>query len=184
VAEFFAKFGVEQWLALMSALLAVSSFVLNLRLVGRQEKRNATNLKLAHDSDIIGWSDDVIAALANAQEMLAEKGVSYGEAEFPARRSAARANLSALIDRGRLFFPNRADDTHGADKEVGYQGHRQPVLEVLVQAYATVDRAGGTSGPDRAAGDALLKQRRLFVAEVFKTVDPIRRGETIKELAA
>lgn len=184
MAEFFARFGVEQWLALMSAVLAVSSFVLNLRLVARQERRNATNLKLAHDSDIIGWSDDVIAALADAQEMLAEKGVSYGEAEFPARRSASRAQISALIDRGRLFFPNRADATHGADKEAGYQGRRQPVLDVLVEAYTTIDKSGGIPGPDRAAGEALMKQRRLFVAEVFKTVDPVRRGETIKELAA
>jgi hypothetical protein len=147
VAEFFAKFGIEQWLALISAVLAISSFFLNMRLVARQEKRNATNLKLAHDSDIIGWSDDVIGALANAQEMLAEKGVSYGEAEFASRRSAARASLSALIDRGRLFFPNRADATHGADKEAGYQGHRQPVLDVLVQAYTTIDKSGGSPGP-------------------------------------
>ena len=184
MAEFFARFGVEQWLALMSAVLAISSFILNLRLVARQERRNATNLKLAHDSDIIGWSDDVIVMLANAQEMLAEKGVSYGEAEFPSRRSTTRAQLSALIDRGRLFFPNRADGAHGAATEIGYQGRRQPGLDVLVEAYATIDKAGGTPGPDRAAGEALLKQRRLFVAEVFKTVDPVRRGETIKELAA
>ena len=180
--EFFSRFGVEQWLALMSAVLAISSFLLNLRLVSRQEKRNATNLKLAHDSDIISWSDDVIGLLADAQEALAEKGVSYGDAEFAARRSAARARLSALIDRGRLFFPNRADATHGADKEVGYQGHRQPVLDVLVEAYATLDKSGNGPGPDRQAGEALRKQRRLFVAEVFKTVDPVRRGETLKEL--
>ena len=184
MAEFFSKFGIEQWLALMSAVLAISSFVLNLRLVARQEKRNATNLKLAHDSDIIGWSDEVIEALANAQEMMAEKGVSYGDAEFPARRSASRAQVSALVDRGRLFFPNRADGDHGADKEAGYQGRRQPVLDILVEAYGIIDKAGGGSGPDKPAVEGLMKQRRLFLAEVFKTVDPIRRGETIKELVS
>lgn len=182
--EFFARFGVGQWLTLLSAVLAISSFVLNLRLVARQEKRNATNLKLAHDSDIISWSDDVIRQLADAQEMVAEKGVSYSDGEFPLRRSAARAGVSALIDRGRLFFPNRADATHGADKEVGYQGRRQPVLDIMVEAYAIIDKSGAGPGPDMAAVDALLKQRRLFLAEVFKTVDPVRRGETIKELAA
>lgn len=182
--DFFARFGVEQWLALMSAVLAISSFVLNLRLVARQEKRNATNLKLAHDSDIIGWSDDVIRQLAEAQEMVAEKGISYGDAEFPARRSSSRANLSALIDRGRLFFPNRADATHGAEKEAGYQGRRQPVLDILVEAYAIIDKSGSGPGPDKASVEALTKQRRLFVAEVFKTIDPVRRGETIKELVA
>ena len=182
--EFFEKFGVGQWLTLISAVLAISSFVLNLRLVKRQEKRNATNLKLAHDSDIIGWSDDVIRQLADAQEMFAEKGVSYGDAEFPARRSATRASVSALIDRGRLFFPNREDAKHGVEKEAGYQGRRQPVLDILVEAYSVIDKSGAGPGPDKAAVDALRKQRRLFVAEVFKTIDPVRRGETIKELAA
>lgn len=184
MAEFFAKFGVEQWLTLMSAVLAISSFILNLRLVARQEKRNAANLKLAHDSDIIGWADEVIKALADAHEMMAEKGVSYGDSEFPARRSASRAHVSALIDRGRLFFPNRADATHGADKEAGYQGHRQPVLNILVAAYGIIDKAGGGPGPDLASVEGLTKQRRAFLAEVFKTVDPVRRGETIKELVS
>lgn len=182
--DFFEKFGIAQWLALMSAVLAISSFILNLRLVARQEKRNATNLKLAHDSDIIGWADDVIRQLADAQEMVAEKGVSYTDTEFAARRSASRAGVSALIDRGRLFFPNRADPTHGADKEAGYQGRRQPVLDILVETYGIIDTSGAGPGPDKAAVDALMKQRRLFVAEVFKTIDPVRRGETIKELAA
>jgi hypothetical protein len=184
VDEFFEKFGIGQWLTLISAALAISSFILNLRLVKRQEKRNATNLKLAHDSDIIGWSDDVLETLAGTQELVAEKGVSYGDADFAARRSAARAHLSALIDRGRLFFPNRTDVKHGADKEIGFQGHRQPVLDILVEAYRIIDASGAGPGPDKAAVEALLKQRRLFVAEVFKTIDPVRRGETIKELVA
>ncbi|HOY79656.1 MAG TPA: hypothetical protein PLN33_17705 [Hyphomonadaceae bacterium] len=37
---------------------------------------------------------------------------------------------------------------------------------------------------DKRAVDAPAKQRRLFVAKIFKTIDPVRRGETIKELAA
>src|SRR5262245_50068796 len=116
--------GLEHWLGIASASIAVLSFVLNLRLVARQEKRNAANFKMAHDSDIIRWSDEVIVTMSNANEMLIEKGVSYAEADFPSRRSAIRAQLSALIDRGRLFFPNRTDGKHGADKEAGFQGHR------------------------------------------------------------
>jgi hypothetical protein len=95
VQDFFANFGIEQGLAIGSALLALASFILNLRLVGRQEKRNAVAMKMAHDSDVIRWSDDVIALLASTQEMLAEKGVSYPEAEFRGRRSAAPMSAPA-----------------------------------------------------------------------------------------
>lgn len=182
--EQIAGSGFDQWMAWGSALIALVSFVLNWQLVRRQEKRNAAALRLAHDSDVIRWSDEVILALADAREMLVEKGVSYGEADFPARRSAKRAHLSALIDRGRLFFPNRTETDHGADKEEAFRGHRHPALHVLVAAHDLIDKAGAAPGPDKAAIDELARHRRTFVAEVFKAVDPVRRGMTLKELSA
>jgi hypothetical protein len=181
---FLGNLGLEQWLGIASAVIAVVSFVLNLRLVARQEKRNAANLKMAHDSDIIRWADEVILALARANETLCEKGLSYNDNDFAVRRSDERALISALIDRGRLFFPNRTDTDHGADKEAGFQGYRQPVLQALVHAHDVIDKAGATPGPDRAAAEQLMKHRRKFIAEVFQTVDPVRRGMTLKELAA
>ncbi len=180
--EFFENFGIEHWLAIGSALLALASFILNLRLVNRQEKRNAVAMKMAHDSDIIRWSDEVIALLAAAQEMVAEKGVSFGEAEYASRRSAVRAHLSALIDRGRLFFPNREDGEYGKEKEAGFQGRRHPALDTLVDAYSQIDRSGSSPGPDREVVAGLTALRRKFMAEVFQAVDPVRRGEKLKEL--
>ena len=181
---FLGNLGLEQWLGIGSAVIAVVSFVLNLRLVARQEKRNAVNLKMAHDSDIIRWSDEVILVLARANETLCEKGLSYSDNDFAVRRSEERAQVSALVDRGRLFFPNRTNTDHGADKEAGFQGFRQPALEELVHAYNVIDRAGAAPGPDRAAAEQLMTHRRRFIAEVFRTVDPVRRGMTLKELAA
>lgn len=181
--EFLGTLGIEHWLGVGSALLALASFILNLRLVARQEKRNAVAMKLAHDSDIIRWADEVIALLAAAQEMVAEKGVSFGDAEFPSRRSSVRTQLSALIDRGRLFFPNREDGDYGKDKEAGFQGRRHPALDVLVDAYAQLDRSF-SPGPDRDAIAALTSVRRKFMAEVFQAVDPVRRGEKVKELTS
>jgi hypothetical protein len=182
--DFFDTLGIEHWLAIGSALLALASFILNIRLVNRQEKRNAVAMKLAHDSDIIRWADEVIALLAAAQEMVSEKGVSFGEAEYPSRRSAVRAHLSALIDRGRLFFPNREDGDYGKDKEAGFQGRRHPALDALVDGYTQLDRSGASPGPDREAIAALTTIRRRFLAEVFQAVDPVRRGEKVKELTS
>jgi hypothetical protein len=182
--DFPGNLGLEQWLGIASAAIAVVSFVLNLRLVARQEKRNAVNLKMAHDSDIIRWADEVILALARANETLCEKGLSYSDNDFSVRRSDERAHVSALIDRGRLFFPNRTDTNHGADKEAGFQGFRQPVLQELVHAHDVIDRAGAAPGPDRTAAAQLMTHRRRFIAGVFQTVDPVRRGMTLKELAA
>lgn len=182
--EQIAGSGLDQWMAWGSALIALVSFVLNWQLVRRQEKRNAAALRLAHDGDVIRWSDEVILALAEATETLSDKGVAYPDQDFRLTRSRLRARVSALIDRGRLFFPNVRDGDKGLDKEDGFQGSRQPALDALVEAYQLLGGAGEAPGPDVDAAEGLRKIRRRFVAEVFKAVDPVRRGMTLKELSA
>jgi hypothetical protein len=168
-----------------SAVIALVSFLFTWRMAHRQDKRAAASLKLAHDNDIIRWSDEAIIVLADAHEMLCEKGVGYPDGEFRQKRSACRARISAIIDRGRLFFPNvDLGDDHGVDKEAGYKGHRQPALEALVSAYRLLGEAGAEAGPDHQASEGLMAIRRGFVAEVFKAVEPERRGMTLKELSA
>ncbi|MEY2756394.1 MAG: hypothetical protein RIR33_172 [Pseudomonadota bacterium] len=179
---FFESVSIEQWLAIVSGVIALVSFFLNLSLVARQEKRNRVAMKMAHDSDVIAWSNEVVRLLASAQEMLVEKGMSYNDAEFRGRRSGVRADLSALIDRGRLFFPNREDGDYGKEKEAGFQGRRHPALDVLVDAYAIIDAAGSAPGPDGASSEKLTSHRRKFMAEIFTSVDPVRRGQNMKEL--
>jgi hypothetical protein len=180
-----ATLGMQTMMSVGSALLAVVSAFLSWRMSRRSEKRANVSLKMAYDSDIIRWSDEVILTFAQANEILFEKGVSYPDQDFARRRSEARAQLSALIDRGRMFFPNtKSLSGHGAEKEIGFQGHRQPVLNELVNAYSLLDQAGSAPGPDQAACEALMKHRRAFIAEVFRAVDPERRGSTLKEFGA
>jgi len=167
-----------------SAVIALVSFLFTWRMSHRQDKRAAASLKLAHDNDIIKWSDEAIAVLADAHEMLCEKGVAYPDPDFRLKRSACRAKISAIIDRGRLFFPNvDIGDAHGAGNEAGYKGHRQPALEALVKAYQLLGSAGMQAGPDKDSAELLMAIRRSFVAEVFKAVEPERRGMTLKELS-
>lgn len=168
-----------------SAVIALTSFLFSWRMSHRQEKRAAISLKLAHDNDIIRWSDEAIVVLAEAHELLCEKGVAYPDSEFRLQRSGCRAKLSAIIDRGRLFFPNvHIGDSHGLDKEAAYQGHRRPALDALVSAYQLLGNAGMQAGPDTASAEKLMAIRRSFVAEVFKAVEPERRGMKLKELSA
>lgn len=176
--------GMQTMMSAGSAVLALASAFFSWRASRRAEKRANVSLKLAYDSDVIRWSDEVIVTLSKAHEMLCEKGLSYPDQEFGARRSEVRAQLSALIDRGRMFFPNLRDTSHGAHKELGFQGHRQQALNELVNAYELLHASGAGAGPDLVACEELAKRRRGFIAEVFKAVDPERRGMTLKELAA
>ncbi len=170
-------------MGIASAVVALLSFLFNWRLVSRQEKRAMASFKMAHDTDVIRWSDEVILTLSEINEALCEKGVAYSESDFRQMRMQFRGRLSALIDRGRLFFPNVAEGDKGKNKETGFQGARQPALDVLVKAYELLGRAGQHPGPDRAAADELTPLRRRFVSEIFMAVDPERRGSAVKENA-
>lgn len=46
------------------------------------------------------------------------------------------------------------------------------------------NRAGAKLVADTQAVDALTRQSRVLAVEILKTIDTVRRGETIKELAA
>lgn len=183
IRDWISDFGPEQWMAAGSAIVALLSFLFNWRLVSRQEKRAMASFKMAHDTDVIRWSDEVILTLAEINEALCEKGVAYSDGDFRQMRMQFRAKLSAHIDRGRLFFPNIAEGEKGKDKETGFQGSRQPALDVLVEAYTLLGAAGGHPGPDTESVQKLTPLRRRFVSEIFKAVDPERRGSAVRENA-
>ena len=112
----------EAIVAILSAAFAGLSYLFNLRLVRRQSRMQAANLKLAHDTDIIAWFHETVETLADAQEVLREAGRAYDVTEAWAKRSHTRTRISALMDRGRLFFPNDLDREDQDDREEGIQG--------------------------------------------------------------
>ena len=181
------------WVAMVSALIAVTSFLANWRVVSRQSKMQAADLQMAHDSDVIAWFHETVDVLADAQETLREAGKSSPVEEFDIKRSRSRTRISAMLDRGRLFFPNLDQgDGHGQEREAGYQGYRQPALDALYACYRVVSD-WPTPLPDAIMTEeqkhekkqrlkGLVDARRVLVSEVFKAIDPRRRGRLLEEL--
>ena len=180
------------WIAIVSALIAVASFLANWRIVARQAKMQAADLRMAHDSDVIAWFHETVDVLADSQEVLREGGKSFPVDEFAVRQSRVRTRISAMLDRGRLFFPNLdTGDGHGKDREAGYQGHRQQALEELFNCYRCVSdwpqpiphpiMTEEQIGEKKERLLVLVNARRAFVSEVFKAIDPRRRGQLLRE---
>ncbi|KAF0182030.1 MAG: hypothetical protein IV086_16305 [Hyphomonadaceae bacterium] len=180
---FFAAFGPSEWLAFGSAIAAAWSFLLNRATVQRQERMQFEALRAARDTDLIGWADEVIERLSDAQRLCRDMDdrLIAGDA-FLQARSETRTRLSALLDRGRLFFPNtKAEDE--AEKAAAFQGKRQKALNAIFAAYRIVSDLTREGGPaPRDAVLALVEEKRLFVSEVFLHIDPRRRRDVITAL--
>lgn len=180
-------FGPEQWISIGSALLAGTSFALSQRAVKRQEQFQLEGLRTARDSDLIAWADAAIDEIATAQGFCRDcKNGLLGDDDRARRHSDLRTRLSALLDRGRLFFPNQPEalEEEAAPPEAAYAGVPHPAIDALYQVYRVItdlNRPGGLE--PKAAVQAIVVQRRRFVSDVFLTIDPRRRNAILQRLA-
>jgi hypothetical protein len=174
---------VETWLAVMSALAAFASFLINRGLVARQAAMQFESLKAQMDADILAWAHEATDALSEGVTLAKGRGFVFDEGEMRRRLFEVSQRLSSLADRGRLFFPN-IPGAKGGDKEGAFQGRRQPILDAMVFACIQVERMEPrNTGPDQAAAEYLTKCRRLMISEVQAAIDPRRRREAMKQIS-
>jgi hypothetical protein len=179
--------GFSEWLSLVSAAVAVVSFLMSRKAVRRQEAMQFEALRAEHDGRLIDWADDAIAAIADAQRHCRDlkNGLIAGE-EAARAASELRTRMSALLDRGRLFFPNQPDsaDEDAQNAEAAYAGQSHAAIDALYRAYRIISDLGRVSPmtPGEAV-NAVVAQRRRFVSEIFRSVDPRRRQAALSALA-
>lgn len=135
---------------------------------------------IMRNSDIINWSDDVIECMGMGMELCFYHEIGYSELDFLKDRSFAVRRISALLDRGRLFFPNIDHDERGLHKEEAYKGRRQPVLNCVMSSYETIKNIEYASLDDSIK--YLSKIRRSFVSEMQKSLDPRSQQKKIHSL--
>ena len=177
------NWGINEWVAVSSAVLALTSLVLNWLVVRRQTALQFETLRVEMDSEVFSWVHESIDAVSDAISLADGRGKIYPPDEFRTRAFETAHNLSSLADRGRLLFPNEAPDTHGQDKEGAFQGYRQPILDAVVFACGQLSRLEPEGGPDTEAERVLTRCRRLLVSEAQNALDPRRREQMLRQLA-
>lgn len=180
-----AGWGVNEWVAVSSALLALVSLLLNFAVVRRQIALQFESLKAQTDGEAMAWANDAIDLVSEGVLLARGRGVAFPADEMRRRLLEVSQRLSSTADRGRLFFPNEEHRTHGRDKEKAFQGYRPVILDTVIFAHYQLDKVDPTEpGPDQAACEYLVRCRRLLVSEVQSAVDPRRRGRMLRRLAS
>ncbi len=177
-------FGPSDWIGIGSAVLALVSVVLNWLVVSRQTRVQAEQLRANADAEMMGWANQAIDSLSEGIALARGRGSAYAEGELRQRLLEVSNRLSALADRGRLFFPNQEHATHGSEKESAFKGFRPVILDTVIFAHYQLDRVDpAANDPDLPACEYLVKCRRLLVSEVQDAVDPRRRGAMMRRLS-
>ena len=160
-------------IGVVSAVVALIGAFTASRETRKQRNLMAETLRQRLDGASIRWGDEAIEALA-AAEGLARHPES---ATYRADLERIVQQLSALADRGRLFFPNIEESAKGQDKETAFQGSRPPILDALVFAHKELISLQEGDPPH---ADFINRCRRLVVSELQDHLDP-RHWDTIIE---
>ena len=99
------NWGVNEWVAVLSAALAVISLGLNWLVVRRQTELQYETLRAEMDAEVIAWAHEAIDQVSKAAALARGRGETYGAEELHRMALEACQSLSSIADRGRLFFP-------------------------------------------------------------------------------
>jgi len=140
-------------------------------------------VRVVRDSDIIRWTAKCVSILAEIESEVAFSDTSNNNSSEQYRLNELSHKLSALIDQGRMYFPNQAPASKGGEKPPAYQGFRQVILTVLVRIYGAVSNFDPQSSADERETlvNLLSDYRRRFVSEAQLAIDP-RRYIALKEM--
>ncbi|MEL6323647.1 MAG: hypothetical protein AAFQ84_05395 [Pseudomonadota bacterium] len=167
--------------AIGAAVVSVIGAVLAARETAKQRRLQMEALRADADRQCLEWGHEAIDAMSDASALAVDRDAILNEREFKLRRAAIAARLSALADRGRLFFPNFDPDKKGGHKEEAFRGNRPPILYALIYAFYEVEalKEQGARGGGESA-DFLYRLRRLLVSELQSYLDPRRRNEVVE----
>lgn len=168
-------------IAVISALIGWIFGTRNEQATKQQYRLDAIAFAGSWYSDLRAWASEVIILLSEAAERSKQtEAIDHEEAKA---LMICRYRLSALIDRGRFFLPNRLHEDYGLHKPEAYKGIRHPALDYLVGAYRIIDEAVavedfGFDSKERA----LIDLKRQFVSAIQVVIDPRLHTQEISRL--
>lgn len=163
-----------------SAFIAMLGAVISHSETQRQKKLQLQQLRTQVDGASLNWGSDAIGLFAEAGALahLCKTPVSTDVIE--SRKADLGARLSAMVDQGRLFFPNIDPEGKGAEKMGAFRGYRPPILDALMYAYYEVQALSRSDGPSpKDSANFIFDCRRLFVSELQAHLDPRRQDEVV-----
>ena len=152
---------VTEWISVISLVVA---FVALLYSVVSNTKKY--ELTYQYYQDVVAWHSDVIKVITQLKATDERKA-----------KQTYLAELSALIETGRFYFPNiDQHDGFGSNKPTAYRGYRNVVLDFLVYEYELFEREDSNMYVKHAES-----LQRLFTSCVFRHLEPKKHQKKVKQ---
>ena len=153
--------------------IAGTSALIALTLVVLTCKHHSIQMRTQRALKVHEWGNECIEVLSEADHFCLLDTELCGDATYTQRKIELQRRLSALIDRGRMFFENAGQQNYGQHKLPAYRGFRPKILDPLVAAYMAIKALSETvEPPDYERKERLVEWRRYFVSLLQTEVSP------------
>lgn len=110
------------------------------RIARRADQINDSMRRVASVATLQDWRRDIREWAA---QVIGEMSALESQVLASEDAIARSPRLSALLDCGRMFFPNRDKDKYGLDKPPAYRGWRHAVLDPIEATIGVAAREHG-----------------------------------------
>jgi len=151
------------------------------RAAKKQYQLNAISFANSWYTDLRAWASEAIELLCEAAERADD--TAQTQERHTEALLVCRYKLSAVIDRGRFFFPNEYHEDFGTNKPAAYRGIRHPALDYLVGAFQILGNEVAIEEfhfKDRKA--AIIDLKREFVSVIQVVLNPRLHIQDISRL--
>ena len=175
------KGNTEIVIGILSAIVALVSALVSRGETAKQRKLQTERLRQSIDAASLDWGGAAIDTLARCAIFARTRHMHANDGAFLAAKTNMMIQLSTLVDRGRMFFPNIDPEGKGIEKEGAYRGSRPPILDALMFTYHEIEALNREGGlPSEESGAFIDECRRLLVSELQAHLDPRRLDEIVE----
>ena len=151
--------------------IAGTQAVIALTLLCLTYRQHSTQLRIQRALKVHEWGNECIDAFADVERFCLLTPHIVDEQAYAKHKNELLRRLSALVDRGRMFFKNKQQEHFGQEKQQAYRGLRPAILDPLIAAYMAIEVLDKSSIlPDLDRKERLCNWRREFVSVLQKEI--------------
>jgi hypothetical protein len=152
----------SDYVSIAAGIFSILAFVISL-ITSTKKYGLSTSLRC----DIMVWHKETVTVLIKIREHLCAD-IEFDKIDY-------LAQLSALIEQGRFYFPNIKLNIKGSQKPTAYQGNRNVILEFLIFSYDIIKSENAKTYTDH-----LYRLQREFTSRIFDIIQPRKYNRLVK----
>ena len=171
-------------IALCALVLSYKAFVRAGVSEAKRRELEVATLVQEYYGGIRIWSEQVVEKLTAAIFLCELDPERMEHGQFFELRHQMRADLSSLLDKGRLYLPNTSEEVVGLGKPGAYRGLRQAVLNCLHRGYELVESLNYQKHePNKSMRKQIVDVKREFTSEMQDVLDIRKISNDIRRLS-